>query len=441
MRLNYIEAEGDFEVRAAEAVYPDEAAGEVSQSELPLLLTAGEARSTIKRWMAEARIARDVARFSLPPSSPYGVGDVVTLPHEGVLRHYRIDRMELTGAREVEAVRIEPGVYRGGDPADDTLALRRYEALVPVTPLFMDLPLMRGDEVPHAPHLAISARPWPGAVAVYDAPFEGGDFALNTTIAARAAIGRAITPLHRTRPALWSRDGGLEVAMPYWVTLASVSEAAVLNGANVMAIGTGADWELFQFTDAELIAPGRWRLSRLLRGQFGTDALMPQAWAPGAALVRVDAALAQIDLPQALRGLARRYRIGPAVRPLDDPLYTARVEAFHGVGLRPYAPVFLTAERAGPGGDLAIRWVRRTRTGGDDWSALDVPLGEESERYLLRISAGGAVLREEVLSAPSWVYPAVAQLADGAGAGFTVSVAQVSAVYGAGLFAQCVVDG
>ncbi|HHX91759.1 MAG TPA: host specificity protein, partial [Paracoccus sp.] len=221
VRLNYLEAEGDFEIRAAEAALPDAASGEVSQSELALLLTRGEARATIRCWMAEARIARDVARFSLPPSTPYGVGDVVALPHEGTLRHYRIDRIELTGAREVEAVRVEPGVYRGGDPAEDALALRRFEALVPVMPLFLDLPLMRGDEVAHAPHLAVAARPWPGAVAVYDAPFEGGDFALNTTIAARAVIGRAVTPLHRMRPALWSRGGGVDVAMPHWVTLAS----------------------------------------------------------------------------------------------------------------------------------------------------------------------------------------------------------------------------
>lgn len=442
VRLNHIEAEGDFEIRAAEAVYPDEASGEVAQSELAMLLSAGEARTTVRRWMAEARIARDVARFSLPPSSSYGVGDVVTLLHGGALRHYRIDRMELTGAREIEAVRIEPGVYRGSDPGDDAPAARRHEAMVPVTPVFMDLPLMRGDELPHAPHLAISARPWPGAVAVYDAPIEGGDFALNATIAARAAIGRAVTPLHRAKPALWTRGDGLEVAMPVWVTLASLGEGAVLGGGNVMAIGNGAEWELFQFAQAELIAPGRWRLSRLLRGQFGTDAMMPQSWAPGAAVVRVDAALSQIDVPQALRGLARRYRIGPAARPLDDALYTARVEAFQGVGLRPYAPAFLTAERVAPGGDLAIRWVRRTRIGGDDWTALDVPLGEESERYLLRISAGGTVLREEVLTAAEWLYTATAQAADGAEDEFTVSVAQVSAVYGAGLFAQAsVADG
>ncbi|HHX89521.1 MAG TPA: host specificity protein, partial [Paracoccus sp.] len=383
-------------------------------------------------------IARDVARFSLPPSTPYGVGDVVALPHEGTLRHYRIDRIELTGAREVEAVRVEPGVYRGGDPAEDALALRRFEALVPVTPLFLDLPLMRGDEVPHAPHLAVAARPWPGAVAVYDAPFEGGDFALNTTIAARAAIGRAVTPLHRMRPALWSRGGGVEVAMPHWVTLASAGSGEVLSGANLMAIGTGAGWELFQFAEAELLAPGRWRLGRLLRGQFGTDALIPDAWAPGAVVVRIDAGLRQIDLPLALRGLARRYRIGPAARPLDDPLYVDRVEAFAGAGLRPYAPVFLRARR-GAGGDLALSWVRRTRVGGDDWAVPQVPLGEESERYLLRISAGGAVLREEIVDAPNWLYRAAMQAADGAGAAFTVSVAQVSVSCGAGLFADLAV--
>lgn len=440
VRLNYIEAEGDFEVRATEAVFPDEGAGEVAQSELALVMTRGEARNTVKRWMAEARVARDVARFSLPPSSPHGVGDVLALEHKGEPRLYRIDRMELTGAREIEAVRIEPGVYRGGDPSDDDLAARAFQAQVPVSPLFMDLPLMRGDEIAHAPHLGVSARPWPGAVAVFDAPFDEGVFALNTTLNARAAIGRAVTPLHRARAALWSRDAGVTVAMPASVSFASASDRAVLNGANLMAIGTGADWELFQFADAELIGTGRWRLSRLLRGQFGTDAVMPETWPPGAVVVRIDAALRQIDLPLALRNLARRYRIGPASRPLDDPIYTERVEAFRGIGLRPYAPAFLRAHRADPGAALQVGWIRRTRIGGDDWESYEVPLGEEGERYLVRVSAAGTVRREETVTSPGWTYPQAQQASDGVSAPFTLSVAQISAVFGPGLFATLEVE-
>jgi len=45
---------------------------------------------------------------------------------------------------------------------------------LPVLPLFMDLPLLTGEEVPHAPHLAVSAAAWPGTVAVYGAQADEG---------------------------------------------------------------------------------------------------------------------------------------------------------------------------------------------------------------------------------------------------------------------------
>ena len=32
-------------------------------------------------------------------------------------------------------------------------------------------------------------------------------------------------------------------------------------------------------------------------------------------------------------------------------------------------------------GDIAISWIRRTRSGGDNWELPEVPLGEESESY------------------------------------------------------------
>jgi hypothetical protein len=107
---------GRFRYAHTETVLPDHDESDVQHSELPLLMTRGEARQTVGRWMAEARVARDVARFSLAPSSPVRAGDVVGLETPEGLRHYRVDRMEMTGAREIEAVRVEPGLYRGGAP-------------------------------------------------------------------------------------------------------------------------------------------------------------------------------------------------------------------------------------------------------------------------------------------------------------------------------------
>jgi len=64
-----------------------------------------------------------------------------------------------------------------------------------------------------------------------------------------------------------------------------------------------------------------------------------------------------------------------------------------------------------------------------------VPLGEETEQYLLRVRSGGTVLREELLTSPAWSYSASQAQSDGAGAQISVEVAQVSAIYGAGAFA------
>jgi hypothetical protein len=95
--------------------------------------------------------------------------------------------------------------------------------------------------------------------------------------------------------------------------------------------------------------------------------------------------------------------------------------------------------RLTPGGDIELDWIRRTRSGGDGWEAGDVPLGEESETYLVQVRKNGATLRQEIVAEPTWTYSAAAQTADGTLRPFELQVAQISAVYGAGLAATVVV--
>ena len=65
---------------------------------------------------------------------------------------------------------------------------------VPVFPLFLDLPLLKGDEVPHAPHVAVTARPWPGSAAVYSSGSDDG-YALNLLVPDPATLGVLEAPL------------------------------------------------------------------------------------------------------------------------------------------------------------------------------------------------------------------------------------------------------
>ncbi len=433
VRLSYVAAEGDFGARAVEAIFPDEVTTGVAQSEVALSLTRAEAQGTVERWLSEARVARDAVRFGLPPSRGYlGAGDVVRM--DGGL--WRIDRVEQAGSLAIEAVRVEAGVYRPSDETEEVAAAVTFVPAVPVYPVFMDLPLMTGNEVPHAPHLAVAATPWPGSVAVWSSDQDAG-YALNTTVPGGSVVGVTETALPAARMGVWDRGSVLRVNVGAGV-LASVTEDQVLNGANLMAVGDGSagNWELIQFRDAALVATGVYDLTALLRGQAGTENV--PAWPTASTVVLMDRAPKQLSVALSERDLARHYRIGPAKRPYNDPSYVHRIEAFEGIGLRPYAPVHIQPRRVAA--DLAVSWVRRTRIGGDSWSGIEVPLGETGEAYLVRVILGGVIRREVTVDVAGWTYLASEQAADGVIAPFDLHVAQLSDVFGAGPFAKVVVD-
>ncbi|MDO5657834.1 MAG: glycoside hydrolase/phage tail family protein [Paracoccus sp. (in: a-proteobacteria)] len=427
LRVTHL-VEGDaYAAATAEASLPDDPSGPVSDSEIPLVLTASEGRNMAARWLSEARLARDVLRFALPPSrADLGAGDVVAL--EG--RRWRIDRVERAGALIVDATRTEPSIYAPGvADAHEGLSVRRYRPPLPVWPVFLDLPLMRGDEVPHAPHLAVAARPWPGAVAVYQGGAAG--LALDRLIDAPAVIGRTLTPLRAAMPGLWDRGPMLEITLAGG-TLSSVDEADLLAGANLMAIGDGSEsrWELFQFARAELLGPNRWGLSLRLRGQAGSDALMPEIWPQGSTVVLMNGAAQQIGLAPEAVGQSQLWRIGPAMRGPDDPSYRQTARLFRGEGLRPLSPCHLRLD------GRAASWVRRTRIGGDRWDLREVPLGESREAYLLRLIRDGAVLHEAETGVPAYQIPQAVWDRARAGGDVTLAVAQLSETYGPGPFAE-----
>ena len=432
VRLGFVGAEGDFQVRQAEAIFPDARAAGVSQSEVPMVLTAPEARTTAERWLAEARVARDGCRFALPPSTGFvDCGDVVDV--EGL--RYRVDKVERGEWQVLDATRVDPAVYLPSDAADERGVTRPFIAPMPVNPLFLELLMLTEEAVPHAPYVAVSARPWPGAVGVWSAPEDDG-YALERSVERSATIGVTQSPLRRAQIGLWDRGEALELRL-FGGRLETAGSVRVLNGANALAIGSGAarGWEILQFRAAELIAPYTYRVSQRLRGQLGTDVDMPEEWPAGSRVVLLDDQLVQLALSDGALGLERHYRIGAAALGYDDANVLHRVESFDGIGLRPYRPAHLNARRVG-GGDLRVSWIRRTRVGGDSWASTEVPLAEAREAYQVQVWQGGQMLREDTVTAAVWTYTAAAQAADALAQGAVVRVAQLSDSFGPGGWAE-----
>jgi len=346
------------------------------------------------------------------------------------VRRLRLTRIDDAGARAVEAVATDPSVYEpfSGPPrapgAGQGLSIAGRPLVV-----FLDLPLLTGEEIPWAPHAAAFASPWPGAVPILRSA-GSANFKLDTSLARPAAIGETTADFFSGPTWRWDEAGALEIRL-YNGACASLDDLSVLGGANALAVeNEDGDWEVLQYAQAELTAPNRWRLTRLLRAQAGTQDAMRGPVAAGARVVLLDRAPVQLALRQDERLLPFNYLYGPQGRPVSDPAWRQATLAFAGVGLRPLSPVHLDARWQD--GDLVLTWVRRTRIGGDSWDQTDVPLAEETEEYEVAIGA-----RVATVSEPRLVYTA-AEIAEdgGVAAPLRFSVAQLSTTYGRGAAAE-----
>ncbi|WP_375263808.1 glycoside hydrolase/phage tail family protein, partial [Palleronia sp.] len=424
--VGYVAETGDFPTGTAEAIAPGRNDTNLARVELPLVLTSSEARGTAERWLAEAQAGRDRISFALPPSRfGLGAGDLVSI--RGAL--WRLDRVEQGDVLQVEAVRVPAGrsLAAAGGVLEDAMEVTPAVLPTPPVAVFMDLPVLDADGIA-APRIAVGSARWAGPVAVLSSVEDAG-YKLETRVPMGAVLGLTETVLDHAATGLVDRGAPLQVRLLNGA-LASVSDAALLSGANAMAIGSGEDdrWEVFQFRDAKLIGPRTWSLSHRLRGQVGTDAVMPSAWRAGSRVVLLDAAVETLKPRAAQRDLVRHWRVGPANQPLDGPSFIHAIRGFAGVGLRPYSPAHLRLAPAG--NDLRATWVRRTRIDGDSWSGRDVPLGEEVESYQVRVMRDGEVIREVEVGACTWAYAAAERVADGRGC--RLEVAQLARAFGPG---------
>jgi hypothetical protein len=112
-------------------------------------------------------------------------------------------------------------------------------------------------------------QPWPGEIAVFRSAATDG-FNLLTTFGSGRGSARWRRLLCRARPraSIWAMRWSSICCSG---TLESVTDITLFGGPMRWRSKPPGIWEIVQAGAAELIAPGRYRLTRLLRGQRGTE--------------------------------------------------------------------------------------------------------------------------------------------------------------------------
>lgn len=397
--------------------------------DLPVTLDEAEARRFASGLLADSLGGRETAGFALSPAElALEPGDVVTLPD--IPGRWRVERIEDGAVRRIEArILARPGLEpsRGGD----------YARPAPRAPLvasrpavhLMDLPLF-GDDA-GGPAIALFARPFVPFAAF--ATVEGGELTMRALLDRPARVGRLAAELRPGPEGRIDRANAILVDLSSGA-LASIGRPALLAGGNAAAIRSGGGaWEVVQFETAEEVAPRRFRLTGLLRAQAGTEDAAAAGAPVGSPFVLLDEALIPAGVSPSEIGQPLRWRVTPAGRALDDEAAIDVTQALGERALLPLSPVHLRG-RFDPTGALVLDWIRRSRANADRWEGIEIPLGEEIERYRVEIADGtgrrigietaepAATLSPERLDAAFGAEPAVLDIA----------VAQMSLAVGAG---------
>lgn len=433
-KMTFLEDGGDYQPATVEFRRTTVATDRVSQVEMPLVLDAEDAQGIVDVWLMDQWVQREKLEAALPPSAlKYDPGDVIDFTLSGRSYTMRLTEIGDSYEREARASMTDRDIYKrltsvsGGGRIGNVPFYRKPAAV------FLDLPLITGEEAPHAPHFAVSVSPWPGSVALYRSSTDD-DFELDSIYTEPASLG---TVLESFAPGpVWRIDYANLLKVRVGVgELSSCTMDQLLSGANLAAVEVASgQWELLQFRNATLTDTLTYELSELLRGQFGTEHLMATPLPAGARFVLIDQAVQQTSLTLNERQLERTWRYGPGGVSISHRSYKTETRDFSGAGLRPYAPVHLKAQW-NPNGSITLSWTRRSRIGGDEWEVDDIPIGETARSYVVEILDGDTVVRTLTNTSESRTYSTSWQTND---FGSTVSslkfrVSQVSDIWGQGV--------
>ncbi len=405
-----------------------------AHADLAVVSNGAEMVRRAEIWLQDLWAGRESAEFALPPSRlALTPGDVVGVMVNGRRRLVELQQISETEGRAIKARSTDPEVFN--------LPLARPLHRAPAMPaslgrvhaLVLDLPTLTSELPPVLARLAVFANPWPGAEVIWNSA-DGTSFNRLGLAAAPAIVGQMLDDLPSGPTARW-HDVSFRVEL-FGGALTSVTDVVLFSGVNAAAVqrGDGA-WEVIQFANAELTAERTYTLSRLLRGQAGSEWAMGAPLLAGAPFVLLDGNVETVASGLDALGRTLKLRVVAAGRNTADPTALALQATPQATALMPLAPVHLKARR--DAGGVTITWIRRTRIDGDTWVG-EVPLGEDGEQYAVDILSGGDVVRTLAVTSPSAFYAGADELADfgAAQTSLTVRVAQVSATVGRGFAAS-----
>lgn len=361
--------------------------------QLAIGMKPAEAKGVADAIVRDAFAARIVASISLPMGyTKVTPTDVVQVPDtDGTLYRMRVTRRsDSGGVMTLDLVGDDGTVVPTQMPTDISAVSQSAVIAVGDTDLYpLDVPLLRDADDGVGYYVAVRGNStlWPGCIVQ-----SSSDGVAYTTVA--QASENAVFGVATSVLGAWTGGCVMDERNTLTVNvgtgeLSSVTRDALLAGRKVNALMVGE--EIIRFCTASLVSanPNIYTLSRLLRGQRGTEWAMGLHVANERVALLTERGLRRVTQSQWEIGKGRSLRAVTIGKQVAD----ATVSAFtnYGRSSRPPAPVNIRAT-CQINGDIVFTWSRRSRyeTQFTGVTGAVVPLGESSEAYQCDVFASSA---------------------------------------------------
>jgi len=373
--------------------------GAVAAIGLPFTLDSRTATRIASVQLQQAQETTKTVQFALPLSDlSFEVGDVITLrddPHnyaiskivDGVRREITarslVTKREVLTATEVD--RPSVGVVVG-------------PAAVPIT-YVAQVPPSDNNETAARLIVGSYAKPWPGKVTIIDD-------AQNPLVSLQgpAPIGRLVSELPSSSLLpTWDTETKLDIEL-FYGHVSSLDRKRVLSGENRLLVrNTGGCWEEIGFASAALIAPKKYRLTTLIRGQGKTEFASTFSAPPDAEVMLMSGStLLNTNLE-----IGTLAAISGATNASNDIVMSSISESPN----LPLAPTHLNALKHS-NGDVHLSWKRRSQLSGNMWLTGDVPSETNVSSCLVEIFNEDTKARESEVTSDGYNYTAAQQVED-----------------------------
>ena len=379
VRISHDDPALNFEPAIAASRAIPGAEGKVQLFHLTGSVEAETAARLAEALLRDGQLQGDELHFRLSPTDlRLQPGDPVRLA-DGPEGDFLVTRVEEHAERRITARAYAPGRGAGARRLSPIRTPpREPAALFAPDVLFLDLPMM-GETAPEAAaRVAVLSKPWRSVVI---SSLSGTDNARRRVIVDRPARIGTLAASLAPSGVLGRFDGSREILVDMaFGALSTAERRDVLAGANrVAVVAEDGSLEVIGFLSAEEVARGRFRLTGLLNGLYGTDDRMEAGFETGARLIVLDEAVVPLGLKADEMGRTLSFLAETAEGEKAGPYAFQASRAG-----RALSPVHVRLSR-GEGNAPLLTFIRRGRLDADDWLAREIAEDEPEPHFQAEI--------------------------------------------------------